>query len=78
MEPSINDGLTHEDELKDPLFDHPEDKVGEAKDEDGYDSDNESVAGKVNLILFHHTLHLIVIFPFGFHCDQIQSRLNEG
>ncbi len=51
MEPSINDGLTHEDELKDPLFDNPEDQIDKVKDEDGYDSDNESVAGKVNLFV---------------------------
>jgi len=47
MEIGINGDLGHEDELKDPLFDHPCEKTGLMKDTDGYDSDEETIAGKL-------------------------------
>jgi len=40
--------IANEDDLNDPLFDPPYDKSVEPADEDGYNSDEESFAGKVS------------------------------
>lgn len=74
---SINDSYNNRDSTKDPLITSPYGKIEESKNEDDYNTEDETIIGKVEILVYMCIIDLDFL-PSELHCQQIQGWLSKG